>query len=178
MVQEAYHTLFPYREKETLCLKYTSQPPLAEKEVEAWYINQYASRRDYEARVAATLIGPHRDDIEWSIQERPLRSLASLGQARSAALALRLAEWKLLFNRSHEEPIFLIDDFESSLDAERRSFMLSTCASFEQTILTAHALQDEKSSRIELRYTQTSGGIGFRQLNELAGMGMHPITKS
>lgn len=148
MVHDVYKTLFP--REGALSMQYFSQPPSSEKDIEAWYMKQYGAKREYESRVATTLVGPHRDDIEWTLHERPFRGLASLGQARSVALALRLAEWKLLFDRSHEEPIFLIDDFESSLDSERRAFMLKTCMSFEQVILTAHALQNEKSSRISL----------------------------
>lgn len=151
LVQQAYHSLFPQHDGKTLSMQYSSQPPQGEKDIEAWYMKQYLARREYEARVLSTLTGPHRDDLEWTIDDHPLRTCASLGQARSLALALRLAERKLLFDRSHEEPIFLIDDFESSLDSERRKFLLQSCSSFEQTMLTAHSLQQEKSALVTLR---------------------------
>lgn len=150
MVQSVYTALFPAHIDGSFATKYTSQAPLSENDLESWYARQYASKREYEARVATTLTGPHRDDLEWTFNGRLLRSSASLGQARAVALSLRIAEWKLLFERSHEEPIFLIDDCEGSLDAERKTSLLSTCSSFEQVFVTAHAVQCSTSHKIAL----------------------------
>ena len=49
-------------------------------------------RRDDELRRGMTVIGPHRDDLELLIDERPLSSFGSRGQQRLAVVALKLAE--------------------------------------------------------------------------------------
>ena len=150
MVQNGYYSLFPGQSQGSFTTKYTSQPPLEESSIESWYVRQYALKREYEARVSTTLTGPHRDDLEWMLHERPFRTSASLGQARAVALSLRIAEWKLLFERSHEEPLFLVDDCEGSLDQARKASLLSTCSAFEQVFTSAHEPQSASSHKIRL----------------------------
>ena len=130
-------------------MKYVTQCPEGE-DVVSWYQGQYVVRREQEARAAATLVGPHRDDMEWSIGAYPCKAVASLGQARSVALALRCAEWALLSERSQEVPIFLIDDVESTLDAHRKSIVVELCQHFGQVFLTCHAPQSASSRVIRV----------------------------
>lgn len=81
-----------------------------------------------ELKVRSSLVGPHRDD--WMFfQENPtgseaLKGHGSQGEVRSALLALKLAEIELFRNKTGHRPLFLLDDFSSELDQERRAFLL------------------------------------------------------
>lgn len=72
-----------------------------------------------------TSIGPHRDDLELSLDGEGLRPFASQGQQRSAALALKLAELEILREETSETPVLLLDDVFSELDASRRAALLT-----------------------------------------------------
>lgn len=90
--------------------------------------------RDIAAGV--TLTGPHRDDIAMTLGGEPAASFASRGQQRTAALALRLAEARLLHDRSGERPILLLDDVLSELDEVRRGSVLAALDA-EQILITS-----------------------------------------
>jgi DNA replication and repair protein RecF len=66
-----------------------------------------------------TLSGPHRDDIELSMQGHSMRDFASQGQCRSIALAMKFAAAELIENHSGK-PILLLDDIFAELDSRRR----------------------------------------------------------
>lgn len=70
-----------------------------------------------------TSVGPHRDDLEITLDGEPARGFASQGQKRSAVLALKLAEAELLFRDSGEKPVILLDDVMSELDAGRQDYL-------------------------------------------------------
>ncbi len=72
-----------------------------------------------------TCVGPHRDDIEFKINNISARSFASQGQMRSVALALKLAEAEVINKKTNEYPVILLDDVMSELDSERQNFILN-----------------------------------------------------
>jgi DNA replication and repair protein RecF len=74
-------------------------------------------RRDLDQRT--TTAGPHRDDPELVLDGREVRTMASQGEQRSVALALRLVAYRLLEDRHDRPPILLLDDVFSELDAQR-----------------------------------------------------------
>jgi len=69
--------------------------------------------------------GPHRDDLEFKINDFSARSFGSQGQKRSVALSLKLAEAEVIKIKVGESPIFLLDDVMSELDPERQNFVLN-----------------------------------------------------
>lgn len=71
------------------------------------------------------LSGPHKDDLEISINGRAAKSYASQGQTRTAALSLKLAERELQYDDTGETPVLLLDDVLSELDASRQDFVLN-----------------------------------------------------
>ncbi len=86
------------------------------------------------------LVGPHRDDVEFFLDGTPLAAYGSQGQKRSAVLALKLAEYAVLHERSGEAPLLLLDDVLSELDDVRQREFLESIAPLEQVFLTATAL--------------------------------------
>jgi DNA replication and repair protein RecF len=94
--------------------------------------------RAKELRRGVTLIGPHRDDIEFQIDGHDLEAYGSRGQQRLAVVALKLAEADLMREETGEEPIMLLDDVLSELDPEHRSLLIEAISSSEgQVLLTA-----------------------------------------
>lgn len=79
-----------------------------------------------ERQLGATVVGPHRDDLEMKFLGKPLRSFGSQGQQRTAVLALKFAEVYLYFDRYTEHSILLLDDVTSELDVDRSSKLLES----------------------------------------------------
>jgi DNA replication and repair protein RecF len=76
-------------------------------------------RRDEELRRATNLIGPHRDDFLFNINEQSLRTYGSQGQHKTFQTVLRFAEFFYLKDITGIKPIFLLDDVFGELDAKR-----------------------------------------------------------
>ncbi|MDR2753602.1 MAG: DNA replication and repair protein RecF [Oscillospiraceae bacterium] len=88
------------------------------------YLAALRRARPTDQRCRMTTIGPHRDDLVLTLDEKPLRIFGSQGQQRSAALALKLAEATVLRAATAEQPIALLDDVLSELDACRQRDLL------------------------------------------------------
>ncbi|HIU31210.1 MAG TPA: DNA replication/repair protein RecF [Candidatus Caccousia avistercoris] len=84
-----------------------------------------ASRRE-DVRSGHTTAGPHRDDVAVSLSGLQARAFASQGQQRSIVLAMKLAEARLLARACGEEPVVLLDDVLSELDASRQDYLLNS----------------------------------------------------
>ena len=88
-----------------------------------------------------SLIGPHRDDVRFSVGGIDLTIYGSRGQQRTAALALKLAEVKLIGQAVGEQPILLLDDVMSELDDARRGYLMRMMDGAQQAILTTTDLK-------------------------------------
>lgn len=95
-----------------------------------------AARAEEEARRGLTLVGPHRDELTLLLYDRPAAAYASEGQVRTLALALKLAQSKLLEERWGEPPLFLIDDIFGELDPRRRNALLRALPLAAQSLIT------------------------------------------
>ena len=88
------------------------------------FVTELAKARSRELNYRATLIGPHRDDLELLINEQPAGQFASEGQKRSLVIALKMAQAEYLTCIHGSPPILLIDDVMGELDVKRRSGLL------------------------------------------------------
>jgi DNA replication and repair protein RecF len=95
------------------------------------------ARRAVDLRRGATSVGPHRDDLQLTLDGRELRTYGSGGQQRTAAIALRMLEAATIRQRRNVQPLFLLDDPFAELDDERvsRIVELLGLGGFGQTIL-------------------------------------------
>jgi DNA replication and repair protein RecF len=82
--------------------------------------------RDAEVALGSSLIGPHRDELELTIDGAPAKAYASQGQQRTLILAVKLAEFEYLSDRLRRRPLCLLDDMLSELDPDRRSNVASS----------------------------------------------------
>ncbi len=83
-----------------------------------------------------TLCGPHRDELRLFINQRDSGLYGSRGQARTAVMALKLAELSWMRQCMGEWPILLLDEVIAELDAERRAYLLERIDGATQTLLT------------------------------------------
>jgi DNA replication and repair protein RecF len=97
-------------------------------------------RRD-ELDRGISLVGPHRDDLVLSLGPLPAKGYASQGEAWSFALALRLASYELL-RSSGDDPVLILDDVFSELDAQRRTRLAELVSTAEQVLVTAAVAAD------------------------------------
>lgn len=94
--------------------------------------------RHQELDRGVTLVGPHRDDVLFELNDLPVKGYASHGESWSFALALRLSVAKLLREESPSgDPVIILDDVFAELDARRRTALMAEVAGFEQVIVTA-----------------------------------------
>ena len=90
-------------------------------------------------RLGFTSIGPHRDDIKFTLNDLDVRVYGSQGQQRTVALSLKLAETETFYNKFGEYPILILDDVLSELDKKRQRKLISATGHL-QTIFTATGL--------------------------------------
>lgn len=103
---------------------------------------RFKKQRDRELQQATTLVGPHRDDLEFLVNGKNVQTYGSQGQQRTTALAVKLAEIDLMKKETGEYPILLLDDVLSELDTHRQTHLLKTIQNRVQTFITTPSLND------------------------------------
>jgi len=117
-------------------------------------------KRNADAHSGNTSVGPHRDDISFSLTGHPVQSFASQGQLRSIALALRLAEVDLFRQELGDYPVLLLDDVMSELDEGRqKNLLLSTSEKVQTIITTTNIFQLSESLRSTSGLFPVASGI-------------------
>ncbi len=81
-------------------------------------------------------IGPHRDDVQFLINEVDARRFASAGQQRTIVLALKLAELELIQTLYGQPPILLLDDVLAELDPKRQLLLLDAVGQKHQCLIS------------------------------------------
>jgi DNA replication and repair protein RecF len=104
------------------------------------------AKREVELIRGVTMVGPHRDDIEITINGLPSRTHASQGEAWSVALIWRVAAFDLLTERYQDPPVLLLDDVFTQLDEGRRQLLISRFAKAEQVLITTAVASDVPES--------------------------------
>jgi DNA replication and repair protein RecF len=93
-------------------------------------------KKNDELRIGTTLVGPHRDEICFMLNNQELRKYASQGQHKTFLIALKIAEYQSLKELCAEIPIVLLDDVVSELDEERTQRLIGQIAGLGQTFIT------------------------------------------
>ena len=94
-------------------------------EIEQRALEDLRVHRGEDIRTRMTGAGPHRDDIDLTLDGQSARAFGSQGQQRSCVLALKLAECELIRETLGEYPVVLLDDVMSELDASRQDYILN-----------------------------------------------------
>ncbi|MEH2388219.1 MAG: DNA replication/repair protein RecF [Nostoc sp.] len=124
---------------EILQIKYVPNIPLEDnhpEQVEQAFLAKIQQRAIAEIHQGTTLVGPHRDEIELTINQTPARQYGSQGQQRTLVLALKLAELQLIEEVVKEPPLLLLDDVLAELDLSRQNQLLDAIQDRFQTLIT------------------------------------------
>jgi DNA replication and repair protein RecF len=105
-------------------------------EVAAQFGARLSAARGEEIERGMTLVGPQRDELRLMVNGRDLGLYGSRGQARTAVLALKLAELEWMRETMGEWPILLLDEVVAELDAARRAYLLDRVKGVSQALLT------------------------------------------
>ncbi len=135
--------------EEELKIKYENSFLQEESEIEEIlekFKQKLQEKKELEKIRAQSLVGPHRDDIIFYINEQEATKFASQGQQRTIVLSLKLAELEIIKEKIGESPILLLDDVLAELDDIRQNYLLKTIDNNTQTIITSvdTLLFDEK----------------------------------
>ena len=109
-----------------------------------------------EIKFRASLVGPHRDDFEFYLNDNNLKQYGSQGQQRIAVLSIKLAEISIFKEYTGTTPILLLDDIFSELDTKKKNNLLKYIKNSIQTIITTTDLATinkrviEKAKLIEI----------------------------
>lgn len=120
------------------------------------YYEELNKHLDKELIVGHTLVGVHRDDICFFIDNKPVKEFASQGQVRSIAVAIRLAQAKIFRKKWAESPIIILDDVLSELDSYRREFILQHIVG-SQVFITGCNVNDFNNIPNPSRWTAEKG---------------------
>jgi DNA replication and repair protein RecF len=124
---------------EILQVRYAPNVPLEQdhpEEVQRAFLEKIEHRAVAEQHQGTTLVGPHRDEVELTINQTPARLYGSQGQQRTLVLALKLAELKLIEEVVGEPPLLLLDDVLAELDPNRQNQLLDAIQDRFQTLIT------------------------------------------
>lgn len=100
-------------------------------------------------KLCQTSVGPHRDDLLFSIHGVDIRKFGSQGQQRTSALSLKLSEIELVKRSIHDTPVLLLDDVLSELDSSRQNYLLNNIYD-TQTMITCTGLDEFVKNRFQI----------------------------
>jgi len=115
----------PFLGTDSIELRYVGNCTGDEMDVSQGLLDGLVSSNNEERYRRTTVSGPHRDDIEISVNGSVAKSFSSRGEMRSVLLALKTAETELYDDTWGESPLILLDDVASELDTGRRSALVS-----------------------------------------------------
>lgn len=126
-------------EEEILKIYYSSTFELGDSVEEIAQNYKIALEENYEdeRRRCQSLVGPHRDDIVFFINDKESTKFASQGQQRTIVLALKMAEIDIIKEKAGTSPILLLDDVLAELDDLRQNYLLNSIDRETQTIITS-----------------------------------------
>ena len=115
-------------------------------EIHDGFEKKLAKIKKSEIEQGNTLIGPHRDDVLFYINERELRKYGSRGQHKTVLIALMISEFLIIKDKTKETPIILIDDLFSEIDHVREHKILSYIIDLGQNFISTTLNYNETTS--------------------------------
>jgi len=150
-------------------VEYAPQIPMRADEPASDVVQRFrekiSEKRREELRIGTTLVGPHRDEVIFSLNGLHLRAYASQGQHKTFLIALKIAEFFYLKERCAETPVILLDDVFTELDENRTRKVLTLIDSLGQSFITT---TDEHVLRNTIQWDDMR-----RKFSVLNGSAMH-----
>ncbi|WKY47755.1 DNA replication/repair protein RecF [Eubacteriaceae bacterium ES3] len=121
-------------------------------QVKEKFFQKLKTYEDEEIKKGSTIFGPHVDDMLIQINNKDARRFGSQGQQRSAAIALKLSQIKIVQSQTGFYPVVLLDDIFSELDEKRRKNILRLIESNQSFITGTEDISEElKRNVINIR---------------------------
>ena len=108
-----------------------------ESKIKRLFTQKLLAQRNLEKLTGKCSVGPHRDDIEFYINNASVRKFGSSGQQRTLTLALKMAELDLLRKNVDVNPILILDDVLAELDIVRQNLLLNAVGADSQCLISA-----------------------------------------
>lgn len=138
---------------EGLSLRYITNIDLSDmNNIEKVLMEKIDAGFNREIIYGSTLIGPHRDDFSFILEDNDLLLYGSQGQLKMAVLALKLAEIEVFKDICGENPVILLDDLFSELDINKRNKVINYLNKDMQTIITTTDLSNVDEEYINNSY--------------------------
>ncbi len=115
--------------------------PQDQEKMEGWLAGGVEAKADEEGRRGFSIVGPHRDDLQFASEDIDLGQFGSQGEQRLAIIQAKLAQLELHRRRLGQYPILILDDLLSELDPGRGRLLLRALPSSIQAFLTATELR-------------------------------------
>jgi DNA replication and repair protein RecF len=151
-VQSAYQQIADENEKPSI--EYKPMNVIGEfagqQEIQSMLQRALQDKSREEIKMGTTMVGPHRDEFVFTINNLDLRKYASQGQHKTFLIALKIGEFYYLKERCQETPVMLLDDIFSELDENRAQHLLNYVDALSQTFITTtnpHLFKEDKTSR-------------------------------
>jgi DNA replication and repair protein RecF len=132
-------------DNEEYILSYVPSIPLDGSSIEASFSDRLMKTKRMERERGVTLVGPHRDDYTQELDGRDMRRFASEGQQRTASMSLKLAGAELVYEKSGEWPVMILDEVFAELDRERCGGVVKMMGDLDQVFVataTADSVPD------------------------------------
>lgn len=136
---------------EDLKLKYISNIEIMDNriEMEKNYVDKLKANVNRDMELTSTQLGPHRDDISITIDNKDLKTYGSQGQQRTVVLSIKLAEVELIKKQRGVYPVLLLDDVFSELDEERRKYLIKSFKDMQTFITVTDAVDLKEMEAVE-----------------------------
>ena len=151
-----------------MIVKYISDTSIESRnEMKKGLLNRLIDSKNREVMYGSTLIGPHKDNFCFYLNESNLSLYGSQGQLKMSILALKMAEIDVFKRVTCETPVLLLDDIFSELDIEKRNKLVKFLNDDVQTIMTTTDLSeiDDELVKIANIYKIENGQIISKIVN-------------
>lgn len=129
---------------------------LCENDIKELLIKKTTDGIEKEILSGVSLYGPHRDDLEFFINGRDVKTFGSQGQQRTVVLGFKLSQIEITKQIKGEYPVLLLDDILSELDSVRRSYLLNKIRDHQVLITCTEA--DELKTFGDVKLFEVSDG--------------------
>ena len=133
-LHEAYNNII--ENKEEPLINYTPLHEVTEDNIAEKFREEINAAREDELRRAVNLVGPHRDDFIFSINDLELKRFGSQGQHKTFQIALRFAQFFFIKEKLGKTPLFLMDDVFGELDTYRAGRISEYLSKIGQAFIT------------------------------------------
>lgn len=133
---------FKISKKNNFFLKYNTNYIIDGNNYKETMIEEYKNIFNQEVKLGSTLLGPHRDDFLFYLDDINLKEYGSQGQQRIAVLSMKLSEISIFKKYKNRNPLILLDDVFSELDNTKKKNILKYLSNDIQIIITTTDLKN------------------------------------